>query len=102
TFGKADGHGLGLYGAQQVLKAWGGELRIASVPGEGTTVTVRLPRAETPCWFVPRLELRPGAAVVVLDDELSMHQLWAERFHRLGSVLQKLELRFFSSASELL
>jgi two-component system, cell cycle sensor histidine kinase and response regulator CckA len=38
--------GLGLPVAQQMLKRWGGLIRIASVVGEGTTVCLLLPKAK--------------------------------------------------------
>lgn len=41
---KAEGTGLGLPIAGRITRTLGGELRIESEPGEGTTVTVRLPR----------------------------------------------------------
>jgi len=39
------GTGLGLAISYHVVRAHGGEIRVASVPGQGTTVTVELPRA---------------------------------------------------------
>lgn len=38
-----EGHGLGLWNTYHVLKVAGGDVRIHSVPGVGTTVTVQLP-----------------------------------------------------------
>jgi two-component system sensor histidine kinase RegB len=38
------GMGLGLFLARNVIERIGGELRLASTPGTGTTVTIRLPR----------------------------------------------------------
>jgi PAS domain S-box-containing protein len=40
------GTGLGLYIAKELIDRMNGQLTLASVPGEGTAVTVRLPRAE--------------------------------------------------------
>ncbi|WP_307782192.1 PAS domain S-box protein [Streptomyces sp. MBT65] len=46
--GGADlGHGSGLIGLVDRVEAIGGKLRIASPPGEGTTLTVRLPLPRT-------------------------------------------------------
>ncbi len=41
---KATGSGLGLFLAQRLAQSAGGQLRIASAPGQGTTCTVRLPK----------------------------------------------------------
>lgn len=42
---KAGGTGLGLSVSQQILQAHGGSLACTSMPGEGTTFVLRLPRA---------------------------------------------------------
>jgi two-component system sensor kinase FixL len=42
------GTGLGLAICRQIIDAHHGTLHLASVPGEGTTVTLTLPRAEAP------------------------------------------------------
>jgi signal transduction histidine kinase len=44
---KAKGMGLGLALCKRIVEAYGGEIRIDSVPGEGTTVHVTLPAAST-------------------------------------------------------
>jgi signal transduction histidine kinase len=43
TFGKVDGHGLGLFHAKSVVESWKGQLEIESEVGEGTLVRIRLP-----------------------------------------------------------
>jgi signal transduction histidine kinase len=47
SFGK-EGHqtagsGLGLYHAMTTVKSWGGDLTIASLEGQGTTITIKIP-----------------------------------------------------------
>jgi two-component system CheB/CheR fusion protein len=41
--GRRSGLGLGLYVAREIVTAHGGAIEVASVPGEGATLTVRLP-----------------------------------------------------------
>ncbi|MBI1321474.1 MAG: PAS domain S-box protein [Candidatus Hydrogenedens sp.] len=43
---KEKGTGLGLAVCQKIVEAHGGKLNVSSVPGEGTTMRLRLPRAE--------------------------------------------------------
>ncbi len=55
------GLGLGLYIARQIVEAHGGEIRVESVPGAGTTFTVLLPR-DAPERGVPApVPIRRGA-----------------------------------------
>jgi signal transduction histidine kinase len=48
---RAEGTGLGLPIARRIAVAHGGEIRVESAPGSGTTVEVRLPRS------VPRADV---------------------------------------------
>ncbi|MGD9507060.1 MAG: XrtA/PEP-CTERM system histidine kinase PrsK [Geminicoccaceae bacterium] len=41
--GKPDGFGIGLYQCREWAERWGGQLDVASVPGMGTSVQLRLP-----------------------------------------------------------
>lgn len=53
------GTGLGLYMSSQIVRRHGGLLTCDSVPGEGTTFTVRLPLS------IPPAESRPGSGPAV-------------------------------------
>jgi signal transduction histidine kinase len=101
THGKPGGSGLGLYHARTSLESWGGAMEIDSQAGKGTTVTLTLPAARPPEWFVSRLELRPDSTVVILDDDTSIHQVWQGRFDSLGSGRHGLEIRHFSEPEKL-
>ncbi|HOW88848.1 MAG TPA: ATP-binding protein, partial [Elusimicrobiales bacterium] len=101
TYGKAGGSGLGLYHARNSVESWGGTLKIGSEPGKGTTVTVTLPAAPGPDWFVSGLKLRPRSAVVILDDDTSIHRIWQGRFDSLGVKERGIEVLHFSAPEEL-
>lgn len=101
TFGKAGGLGLGIHHAKSDAVGWGGTLTIDSAPGKGTTVTISLPRSQPPGWFVSALEFTPGEAVVVLDDDASIHQVWQDRFQSLGAASKGVVIRHFFRPSEL-
>lgn len=45
TKGRDHGTGLGLFVVKQIVEASGGDIEIASQPGEGTTFTLRIPAA---------------------------------------------------------
>ncbi|MFC1522858.1 sensor histidine kinase [Elusimicrobiota bacterium] len=92
THGKSEGSGLGLYHARTSLESWGGSLKIDSEIGKGTAVTLILPKAEPPKWFVERLDLAPQTHIIVLDDDQSIHLLWQGRFDSLKAREQGVEL----------
>ncbi len=89
TFDKDQGHGLGLKHARESLTKWGGSLDIESQPNLGCKVTLLLPQAESPDWFVPRISLQNNSTVIVLDDDPSIHEIWRGR---LAPFLGKIKL----------
>ena len=102
TFDKPNGRGLGLFHAKETAKSWGGDLKIESKEGKGTTVKVILPRAETPTWFVPSLSIAENTTVVVLDDDNSIQHTWANRFKSAVKNSKAINLVKFSRADEVL
>ena len=100
TFGKPKGEGLGLHSAKEMMSLWNGSLEIESEPCKGTTVLLTLPVAEAPEWFVPKIELESGSTLVVLDDDQSIHQIWAGRMLPWTD-RGVLKVFHFSSAQEL-
>ncbi len=100
TFGKATGSGLGLYHAKTTIEAWGGSLELSSTVGEGTTVSITLPRAEAPNWFVPNLALASHSTIVVIDDDASIHNIWDERFAALDFAQHDIHAQHFSSGTD--
>lgn len=101
SFGKAGGSGLGLHHARASAEAWGGRLDIASEIGEGTTVTLVLPAASTPGWFVPEIATARSGLIVILDDEEGIHQVWRDRLNVLGADGQTVEVSGFFTPQDL-
>ncbi|HLE00811.1 MAG TPA: HAMP domain-containing sensor histidine kinase [Bdellovibrionota bacterium] len=80
TFGKLNGSGLGLHHARRAVGAWGGVLKIESQLGTGTTVSIILPKAEPPNWFLQELEVPSEGHIIVTDDDSCIHAFWRKRF----------------------
>ena len=49
---KPDGFGIGMYQCRAWVESWRGELSVTSAPGAGTTVAIRLPRADAAAFGV--------------------------------------------------
>ncbi|MBN8542379.1 MAG: sensor histidine kinase [Deltaproteobacteria bacterium] len=99
SFDKTSGTGLGLHHATKNVEDWGGELRISSDSGIGTLVRVSIPIGAREPWYVPRIKLHSGDTVVVVDDQLSVHDVWKERLLDAGFAGAA---KFFSNAESAL
>lgn len=103
--GAESGSGLGIYHAKTTIESCGGKFLIDSVVGQGTTISIILPRTKVPSWFVEKIEVEEFSSgqkyrkykIVVLDDDVSIHQIWTKRF---SSALLPVELVHFSSPEE--
>ena len=104
TFGKdgsqSSGSGLGVYHARQTAEAAGGSFAIQSQLGFGTTITLSLPRAETPKWFVDKIHLPIETTVVSADDDQTIHQIWSGRLSSFGSEVSGIKHLAFSSCEQ--
>jgi signal transduction histidine kinase len=101
THGKVGGSGLGLAHAKSSAASWGGNLDIRSEAGAGTTVVIDLPQARTPDWFVSELTLTPSQSVVILDDDLSIHQIWQGRLEAAGAHERGIEVVHLSKPADI-
>ncbi len=101
THGKKDGLGLGLYHAKQTIKSWDGHLTISSTPNVGTTVSIMLPTAKAAVWFVEQLNIMPNSKVIILDDDVSIHQIWNNRFEKANLKNINVEVLHFSTPAQL-
>jgi len=94
------GSGLGLYHAKTLVESWGGSFKIASVVGHGSEMTITLPEANPPSWFLPELILRPMQNIVIIDDDSSIHQVWDKRFEKIKNHLNIFHFRSPADAHE--
>jgi len=101
THGKAGGSGLGLFHARTMTESWGGSMAITSELGKGTTVIIKLPKAKAPAEFVSVLSLPPDRPVVILDDDVTIHQVWQGRFKAAHVKAHNIEVVHFSEPSKL-
>ncbi|MBP9680198.1 MAG: HAMP domain-containing histidine kinase [Bacteriovorax sp.] len=91
------GSGIGLLHAKNVITNAHGEMIIESEEGVGTTISIIFPRSKTPEWFVEKIIVDEKQFIVVVDDDITIHQAWQGRF---GQVNNKIEIAMFSSALE--
>ncbi|SFR15820.1 HAMP domain-containing protein [Enterobacter sp. kpr-6] len=83
------GSGLGLSMVYGFVRQSGGRVSIESAPGQGTTVRLHLPRAQTQAVRLPEPEpVLPGDTrdmlILVLEDEADVRQTLCEQLHQLG------------------
>jgi signal transduction histidine kinase len=87
------GSGLGLSQVHGLAKQSGGDIRIDSRPGEGTTVTLILPRAAAmpaarPDPMLGRNAPRRRARILVIDDDLAVRQMTGEMLVERGYAVE--------------
>jgi signal transduction histidine kinase/FtsZ-binding cell division protein ZapB len=100
TFGKSgteSGYGLGIYHAFSTIKSFRGEIKIESLVKKGTSVFIKLPQAQIPTWFVEELKIKKGIKIAIVDDDVSIHQIWQSRFDLLNNQATQVEIFHFSS-----
>jgi hypothetical protein len=90
--------GVGLYHAKTKLNAWGGDITISSEVGKGTKVSLSLPACVAPKWLAKKIEILPNSKVVILDDDLAIHQVWDKRFANIN--MQGLEFFHLSTVDQ--
>lgn len=101
SFNKSRGSGLGLYNARKKVEQWHGSIDIKSSEGVGTVVTILLPKASPPQWFVPELVISSRATIVIVDDDSSVHQIWKNRFQSFSDSSDEIKLVHLATVSEI-
>lgn len=88
SHGKSDssqsGSGIGVYHARQTIISFGGQFDIKSGPVTGTTIIMKFPIAKGPDWFLEAIDLKSKTTLVSLDDDETIHQIWAGRLQSKG------------------
>jgi len=46
------------------------------------------PLAQAPQWFVEKISIKPKMQIISLDDDVSIHQIWRERFSQHKNIEQ--------------
>lgn len=103
SFGKSEskqsGSGLGVFHAKKTIESFNGRLVFKSEHNIGTIVTLELPKALAPQWFIAQLLLKQGQSLIVCDDDDSIFKVWSERIKRLD-MNSSISIIAFSSGRE--
>lgn len=103
SHGKAhsnSGSGLGLFHAKQVIQQMNGQLSISSQEGHGTQISIELPVSAPPNWFKSELVIKQQMNIVCVDDDISIHQIWANRIKLLNESSTELNYQAYTSNTE--
>src|SRR5258708_4178955 len=82
---RVGGSGLGLTLSKQFVELHGGRIRVESVPGQGSTFTIRLPLVQSPALQHPQFSRESAQrgdekpSFLILDDDPAIRQLF-ERY----------------------
>src|SRR3990167_4313681 len=87
------GTGLGVFHAKKTIESAQGALSIISKEQSGTTVTITLPKAISPSWFVNQINLKNIFVIVILDDDDSIHRLWETKLSDYAHLITILHCR---------
>jgi CheY-like chemotaxis protein len=96
---KEDGHGIEMGQIMGTIKAMRGKIKIDTKEGEGTEFILTFPKAERPRWFADKIEIKKGGEVVILDDELVVHEVWKEK---LKGYEKEIIVKYFTKGLEAL
>jgi PAS domain S-box-containing protein len=94
---KKGGFGIGTGQILGTLKEFNGEQFIESTPNVGTQITLFIPKSGEPKWVLKEIKLCRGDRVVILDDDVLIHQVWKEK---LEQYLSDITLEFFEKGKE--
>ncbi len=93
SYEKAEGTGIGLSHARETLEKYGGQIKIKSAVGHGTTVTLILPRSDIARKFIGEIKITEGSTLLIIDDDKQIHEIWKSKFKRAG--FSQIDVHFF-------
>lgn len=96
TYGKQKGSGLGVYHTKETIEKIGGEFKIESELGQGTTVTLKIPLQREHKLIADSLFVSGDQPIVVVDDDTLIRNLWEDKAKQFD-----VKLVSFSSPEEL-
>ncbi len=102
TEGKQDGHGLGLQQVWNTLDTNPGTMEVQSALGKGSSIQLRFSEIDAPGWIAQEIHPVPDTAIVILDDDESIHKAWNLRFSPLLPSCPALQLHHFTQGQEAL
>jgi signal transduction histidine kinase len=93
---KEDGHGIGMEQILNTVEEMKCKMEVKSKEGKGTEFKLICDICEPPKWFVEKIEIRKGSAVVVLDDDVVIHDIWKKK---LKEYEKDIEVKYFRKGS---
>lgn len=84
TKGKKDGNGIGLLQVRSMLMANRGKMSMESIVDIGTKITLIFPKFISPSWIAEQVVVHQGDTIIVLDDDVCIHDIWEKRFKIYG------------------
>lgn len=83
---KRGGNGIGLSRAVDYFKNLHGSLSLESAVNVGTKVFVTFPVSAVPIWYPEVIKYHSNTVFVILDDDISIHNLWQKMLSNLKIV----------------
>lgn len=89
---KKYGNGIGLKQISETIKAFCGSCDIVSKPDLGTSFIITFPQSNKLEWVCDSIQLCYNQNIIILDDDINIHNLWDNAFNRY---VDKLNLKIF-------
>ncbi|MDR0744839.1 MAG: PAS domain-containing sensor histidine kinase [Holosporales bacterium] len=94
---KEGGYGIGTGQIRDALKEFNGTQFIESTQNLETKITLTIPKSDKPKWAIEQINLRKDHIVVILDDDVQIHNAWKDR---LEKYIPDISLKFFENGQE--